>query len=217
MFELQPCGNKWVWSMIFVRIPKNASTSIFNHLGDLNLVKKHEKSFEKFLNNKVYRGWFSPTHAKPDEIHTILGNMVHNYMSFAVARNPYDRMVSMYHFASKNKLNNIYGIPKEPSFKEFCEILSDKYDNKDKNFIAIHPQSDWLEGAFKPNFILKFERLNKDFAKMLNECGVKHINPSLPKDNSSKRGHYRDYFDHQSRKITEKIFEKDFDKFKYKY
>jgi hypothetical protein len=217
MLELQPCKNKWVWSLIFVRIPKNASTSVFNHLGNLNLIKKHEKAFEQLLKDKTYRGWFSPTHAKPNEIYRILGNMAKNYVSFAIVRNPYDRMVSMYHFAIKNKLAKLYGMQEEFTFQQFCEILLDKYTEQDKTFIAIHPQADWLEGAFEPNFVLRFENLEKEFDNMLKQCNIQHINPELPRENSSERGHYHDYFDFQSRKITEKIFEKDFDLFKYNY
>jgi hypothetical protein len=217
MLDISTCNSKWIWSLIFIRIPKNASTSVFNHLGNINLIKKHEKSFERLLKDKTYRGWFSPTHAKPNEIHSILGNMVKNYASFAIVRNPYDRMVSMYHFAKKNNLAKLYSMSEEFTFKEFCEILLDKYVEQDKTFIAIHPQADWLEGVFKPNFILKFENLQKDFDNMLKQCNIKHVNSELPRENSTERSHYHDYFDFQSRKITEKIFEKDFNLFEYKY
>jgi hypothetical protein len=217
MLEISSCKNKWIWSLIFIRIPKNASTSLYKHLGDFNLVKKHEKSFNVFLKNKVYRGWFSPTHAKPNEIAQVLGNAVRNYMSFAVVRNPYDRMVSMYRFAVENELGKIYGMDSDISFTQFCEILNDKYLNKDKNFIATHSQTEWTEGIFTPNFILKFENLKKDFENMLLECNIKHIASSIPHENSSSRTHYRDYYNSDCKKITEKIFEKDLDTFKYLY
>jgi hypothetical protein len=47
MLEISPCEHKWIWSMIFIRIPKNASTSIYNHLGDFNLIHKHKKEFDR--------------------------------------------------------------------------------------------------------------------------------------------------------------------------
>ena len=217
MLEIATCKNKWIWSLIFIRIPKNASTSIYKHLGDFNLIKKHEKSFDVLLKNKLYRHWFSPTHAKPNEIAQVLGNAVRNYMSFAVVRNPYDRMVSMYRFAVENDLGKIYGIDSNVSFTEFCEILNDKYVNKDKNFIATHSQTEWLEGIFRPNFVLKFENLQKDFENMLLECNIKHIGSNIPHENSSHRTHYRDYYNSHCQKITEKIFENDIDTFKYLY
>jgi hypothetical protein len=217
MLEISPCQHKWIWSMIFIRIPKNASTSIYNHLGDFNLIHKHKKEFDRFLNDKTYRNWFSPTHVKPNEISLVMGNMVRNYMSFAIVRNPWDRAISMYEFALKNDLGKLYGINSKMTFAEFCGLMMLKYEQQDKKFIAIHDQSSWLEGMFSPNFVLRFENLKEDFEKMLNECGIKHISPKLPHENSSKRGHYHDYFDFKSRRTIEKIFERDIDTFKYKY
>lgn len=217
MLEISPCNNKWVWSMIFVRIPKNASTSIYNHLGDLNLIHKHKKEFDRFLNDKTYRNWFSPTHAKPNEISLVMGNMIRNYMSFAVVRNPWDRAISMYEFALKNDLGKLYNMDTKMTFAEFCELMLLKYEQQDKQFIAIHDQSSWLEGMFCPNFVLRFENLKTDFEKMLKDCDINHVSPNLPHENSSKRGHYHDYFDFKSRRTVEKIFERDIDTFKYKY
>ena len=217
MLEISPCNHKWIWSMIFIRIPKNASTSIYNHLGDFNLVHKHKKEFDRFLNDKTYRNWFSPTHAKPNEISLVMGNMIRNYMSFAVVRNPWDRAISMYEFALKNDLGKLYNMDTKMTFAEFCELMLLKYEQQDKQFIAIHDQSSWLEGMFSPNFVLRFENLKTDFEKMLKDCDINHVSPNLPHENSSKRGHYHDYFDFKSRRTIEKIFERDIDTFKYKY
>ena len=143
--------------------------------------------------------------------------MVHNYVSFAVVRNPWDRAVSMYHFAQKYDLGKLYGINTQMSFQEFCELMLRKYEEKDKNFIAIHDQCSWLEGMFEPNFILRFENLNEDFSNMLDICQIKHINKNLPHENSTERKPYKEYYNDQSIKIIEKIFERDIDKFKYSY
>lgn len=218
MLEIASCSHKWIWSMIFIRVPKNASTSIYSHLGDLNLIKKHEKIFnDVLLKKKLYKKWFSPTHAKPNEIYGILGNTVHNYMSFGIVRNPFDRAVSMFQFAKENKLGELYGEANDLSFKSFCEIMKENHSNKVKDFIATHQQTEWFEGAFKPNFILRFENLKNDFQEMLDVCSIKHINSEIPHQNSSKRSAYKDYYSSESQKIIENIFEKDLDIFKYLY
>ena len=36
-------GGGWILHLVFYRIPKNASTSMMNHLGNLNLIKKNEE------------------------------------------------------------------------------------------------------------------------------------------------------------------------------
>lgn len=216
--EFVPCTHKWIWSMIFIRVPKNASTSIYSHLGEFNLIKKHEKIFHDALfKKKLYKKWFSPTHAKPDEIFGIFGNMVRNYMSFAVVRNPFDRAVSMFQFAKENKLGNLYGESNNFSFESFCEIMNENHTNNTKDFIATHQQVEWFNGAFQPNFILRFENIKNDFKEMLDLCQIKHISPNLPHENSSKRSDYKDYYNHKTKKIVEKIFEKDLDTFKYIY
>lgn len=216
--EFSPCKHKWIWSMIFIRVPKNASTSIYSHLGDFNLIKKHEKIFRDALfRNKLYKKWFSPTHAKPHEIFGIFGHMVRNYMSFAVVRNPFDRTVSMFQFAKENKLGDLYGESNNFSFEKFCEIMNENHANNTKDFIATHQQVEWFEGAFQPNFILRFENIKNDFKEMLDLCEIKHINPDIPHENASKRSDYKDYYNSNTKKIVEKIFEKDIDTFKYTY
>lgn len=218
MLEFTPCSHKWIWSVIFIRVPKNASTSIYSHLGDLNLIKKHEKIFNDALfKNKLYKKWFSPTHAKPNEIYGIFGNLVKNYMSFAVVRNPFDRAVSMFQFAKEHKLAELYGESNDSSFEEFCEIMKENHANNTKDFIATHQQVEWLNGAFQPNFILRFENIKNDFKEMLDLCEIKHINPDIPHENASKRSDYKDYYNPKTKKIVKKIFEKDLDTFKYIY
>jgi hypothetical protein len=218
MMEFSPCTQKWIWSVIFIRVPKNASTSIYSHLGDLNLIKKHEKIFNDALfKNKLYKKWFSPTHAKPNEIFSIFGNMVRNYMSFAVVRNPFDRAVSMFQFAKEQKLAELYGESNDVSFEGFCEIMKENCSNNIKDFIGTHQQVEWLNGAFRPNFVLRFENLKNDFQEMLDICEIKHITSSIPHENSSKRSDYKDYYNSNTKKIVEKIFEKDIDTFKYTY
>lgn len=191
---------------------------MYSHLGDFNLIHKHEKIFHDALfRNKIYRSWFSTSHAKPNEIFNIFGRMVRDYMSFAIVRNPFDRAVSMFQFAKENNLGDLYGESNDASFKDFCEIMNENYINNTKNFIGIHQQTEWLDGAFKPNFILHFENLKNDFKEMLDLCEIKHINPDIPHENASKRSDYKDYYNSNTKKIVEKIFEKDIDTFKYTY
>jgi hypothetical protein len=218
MLEFSECKQKWIWNMIFIRIPKNASTSIYSHLGDFNLVKKYEKHFNDcFFNEKLYKKWFSPTHAKPDEIYRIFGGMVKNYMSFAIVRNPFDRAVSMFQFAKENNLGDLYNQNNDFSFSQFCEIMNENHLNNEKNFIAIHQQTEWLQGMFEPDFILQFENLKKDFEEMLQICRIKHVNSNIPHQNSSNRSSYQNYYNGKTQKIIAKIFEKDLDTFKYSF
>jgi hypothetical protein len=208
-------GGNWTFHLIFYRIPKNASTSIFNHLGDLNLIKKHHQKFAENCDQKLYRGWFDPAHAKPSEAFRILGHEIGNYKSFCVVRNPWDRAVSMYKFAEKENLKELYQIKVDHTFENFCDILQERQD--DPYFIATHKQVDWLQGIYPPKTILRYETLNEDFPNMLKDFGALHISPQLPHLNQTKHSHYSDYYNENTKRIIGKIFEKDVDAFKYTF
>ena len=73
---------KWILHLIFYRIPKNASTSMMDHLGQFNLIKKNEALFHSVANKKIYKGVSDPTHAKPDEAYVVFKNELQKYFSF---------------------------------------------------------------------------------------------------------------------------------------
>ena len=150
---------KWVLNLIFVRIPKNASTSVYKHLGHFNLVNKYSVLFQKNLNQPLYKNWFDPTHAKPYEIASILPVKCSDYYSFAIVRNPWDRFVSMYAFANKMQLWKLFDLKEQPSFDLFCEITKEKFENNAKDFFPTQDQTQWLCGPFEPKQVLRFENL----------------------------------------------------------
>lgn len=210
-------SKKWVMHLIFMRIPKNASTSLFHHLGQFNLIKKYEQSFLKNISNPLYKNWFDPTHAKPQEVKSILPVNPSNYFSFAVVRNPWDRFVSMYSFMLQKSLWKLFKLPHAPSFEEFCQIVEEKWENQDPHFFPTQEQNLWLTGAFEVQKVLRFENLQSEFADMLEDIGAIHIPSTIPHLNSSDHEKYQNYFDDYSKKLVEKIYKKDIDLFKYEF
>jgi hypothetical protein len=208
-------GGGWINHLIFYRIPKNASTSIFNHLGAWNLLKKYEKLFQQNADKRLYRNWFDPTHAKPDEAYRVFKRGLEKYFSFCIARNPWDRAVSIYHFTEKEHLYKLYGFSKDTDFKTYCEILLEHKNNP--YFIATNKQVDWLKGYCPPKEILRFENLNEDFSNMLKNYNITHISDKLPHLNSTKHSNYRDYYSSETKKIIANVFEEDIDTLKYTF
>ena len=208
-------GGGWILHLIFYRIPKNASTSLTEHLGNLNLIKKHEKKFHQLADKKIYKDWFDPTHAKPNEAYRVFRNELSNYFSFCVVRNPWDRVVSMYNFSLKEKLGSLYNIENNIKFEEFCQHLNDR--RNDYSFIATHKQVEWTKGYYPPKVILRFENLQEEFRDMLEEYNIQHISPDIPHKNSTKHSHYKDYYTPETKKIIANVFEEDIDTFKYTY
>jgi hypothetical protein len=206
-------GGRWIFNLIFYRIPKNASTSMSEHLGQFNLIKKHEKKFHELADKKLYKGWFDPTHAKPNEVFNVFRNEMGNYFSFCIIRNPWDRAVSMYYFALKNDLGRLYGLKTNMSFETFCELLQDRKD--DPYFIASHNQTQWMSGFYPPKINLRFENLKEDFAQMLKINNISHISSEIPHKNKTNHQFYKNYYNESSKKIIKQVFEKDIDVLKY--
>ena len=91
-FISQP-NQRWILHVLFLRIPKNASSSMMQLLGNYNLIKKHEQKFISQADKKVYKGWFDPTHATQEEVYKVLREDARKSFSFCIVRNPCLRLV----------------------------------------------------------------------------------------------------------------------------
>ncbi len=199
--------------LLFLRIPKNASSSIMKVLGKRNIAQRYEKELQESLNKTIYKDFFAATHARPHELLTVISSIELDCFSFAVARNPWDRAVSMYHFAKKLGLGNLFGLDNGLSFERFCEVLQSR--DGDRSFMPVFKQTEWTHGSIKVNEILKFENLSEDFSAMVKKHHIKDISPDLPHINSTVHKPYRDYFNSNTQKIIKKVFEEDCDRLRY--
>lgn len=202
--------------VIFYRIPKNASTSIYNHLGAKNIINLCEKDLYQKVDQRIYKNTFYPSHVKPEELENlILGNLINDYFSFCVIRNPWDRAVSMYKFAIKMGFKNVYNIDVEDTFENFCSVLKENKDNP--FFIGSHKQCDWLKGNCPPKKIIYFENLQQEFSEMVEELNLIGVSPILPHENKTEHSHYSLYYNDSTKQIIKDVFEEDVDRFKYTF
>ncbi|HDX3452592.1 TPA: sulfotransferase family 2 domain-containing protein, partial [Campylobacter coli] len=145
-----------------------------------------------------------------------------SYFSFGFVRNPYDRIISAYHYLKngggtlgdeKWAKENIY---KYSSFEEFVlDLQNIKIQNKILNWMHFTPQYKYLcnnEKNILVNFIGKFENLEEDFQKILKILKRKdkliHINKSNHTD-------YKNYYNNAMYKIVREIYRDDFEIFDY--
>ncbi|ELN0518793.1 sulfotransferase family 2 domain-containing protein [Campylobacter coli] len=144
-----------------------------------------------------------------------------SYFSFGFVRNPYDRVVSAYHYLKNDSpdpcdikwgrlhINNL-------TFEEFILSLQDeefKEEILSKNHFSF--QYKYLcdkNMNILVNFIGKFEKLDNDFKKNLN---ILRRKDSLVHINKSKHLNYRDYYNSQTYKIIREIYRDDFEIFDY--
>lgn len=200
----------------FVRLSKNASTSIYQQLGDRNVITD-ERLKQLFVSDiKKYKGIFAPSHCSLQEAVMALGSQILNYPSFCVIRNAYDRFVSMYSFSNKMGFYSLYG-EDSGSFLEFARYF---YKNrKDSNFFHTSSQLSNIKynGQVAVKHMLDFQNINKLFKDFIEVYNVVGVNPNLPQKNTTKHKHYSEYYCTESKNIVEEIWQEDFEYFKFKY
>ena len=139
-----------------------------------------------------------------------------NRISFSVVRNPWDKVVSHYHY---RVLTDQTGMGDgHISFNEWIRktyVLGDpRYLDNKRMFM---PQVDWLcdkDGNLIVQHILRFENLTKEFNDLARRLGVKAKLPHIKKSNHSG---YREYYDEESVDIIATKFLKDINMFGYKF
>lgn len=120
---------------------------------------------------------------------------------FVCIRNPYDLMVSNYHFMRETYKNNKdkenFICAHNNDFDTFCEQVG---MSSPKNWME-------LDGQQPENLeVIRFETLNDDLIATAKKYG--YAAPQIDHLNSSKRGHYSEYMTARSEQAV-------FDKFEY--
>jgi hypothetical protein len=209
---------------IFIHIPKTGGNSLHNFLKDSSdnpiLIGKNswgsKDKVEVFKEECV-------NHPKDWDIKHVgihyyyryyNDKLVNNYIKFSIIRNPYDRAISFYFF--KKEQHSDFNKKEFISFLTTAQLFNPP--KQIQNLYALQKnQVDYLmfKGKMSMDYIVKLENLKEDLNKI---PFIKEMNlDSYPHINSSKRSHYRDYYDNETKSLVEKIYKKDFDYFNYKF
>lgn len=179
---------------IFIHIPKTGGMSV-------------EQAFLKSLGLRFYLGQNAPlllsynknlsigpqslAHLSPLDYvkHSYLSETLFNdYYKFAIVRNPWERMVSIYkHFSYHRYI----------SFKTFLEIEFPKL--KADRYYFVKPQVEYIydvDGNLLIDFVGRFENLETDFKFISNQVDyqvapLEHINKSNTRFKRYGRGHLK--------------------------
>ena len=200
---------------IFIHINKNAGSSIQN-------------AFHNAMPDKIppinFANSNPPNHETAIMIKDGLSTKKwENYFKFAFVRNPWDRMVSMYHFRTKvykavSQRERL--ILQSGSFSDWI-LWSEKERNNEKRCNPLlplwGPQLDWIkeiDGSIAIDFIGRFETINNDWDYICNKLDK---NLKLPYYNATKHHHYAEYYDDTSRYLVEEWHKDDIEMFDYKF
>ena len=195
----------------FIRIPKNASTSIYEHVKNFNLIT--DSSMKSMFSSEKFMSFFAPSHCFLSEAVSVLGVDILKYPVFCVIRNPYDRMVSQFCFAQKMQKN----LPNKfkESIDNFKIFVNFCYKNKDNsNNLPSIGQSEYLDIDCEINK-LRFENLQKDFENFIFINRISGINTKIPHLNQTQRKNHKYYYDKDTQEKVYKLWEQDFKKFNY--
>jgi hypothetical protein len=197
--------------LTFIRIPKNASTSIYTFFGDSNTARNEDLSGD----NPRHLNIFESSHQSISELELNLGAGVLEKPVLAVVRNPYDRLVSMYFFAKKHKLGQIYDI-NTSDFSSFAKGFHGL--SKDCNFFHAMPQVEFIKHTESGNFtVIKFEELKKGLGDFISKNGLsgRFGENNLKLLNGTSHQHYSEYYDANTIGIVKDMWGSDLDNFSY--
>lgn len=192
-------------SATFIHIPRTGGTS-----------------FERWVNENKITHINKDTHRKVD--------VSDKGLIFGFVRNPFDRMVSLFHYIGQNaerRLNALKTI-KEIDGKfntvirkdlEIFRLYESGFSNWIENFTKGEGpdwawrkdnQSSWF--GDKDCLVLKTENLSVDFSHIQD---LFNCYDPLPKTNISEHRDYHVYYNSDSKRIVERLFKDDLDKFNY--
>lgn len=187
-----------IYKVIFVHIPKNAGTSILSLF---------ESSNEVYQTHVSYREYYSADRARFEK-----------YSKFCISRNPYDRLVSAYHYLKQggDGSNDIIYRDKHSgifaSFEVFVKSLSIEHVY---GVTVLNPQ--WIyvysieKSMFMVDEVFKMEDMAL-FDEYLRNLGV---NDLLAVKNKSSRNSWQKYYNSDLYRIVNELYRKDFDVFGY--
>ena len=221
-------------NFIFIHIPKNGGSYFYK-----NIIKNHRRSY-KFFIQKFYKNSFD-THITLSELEQIgqldkfYGLQNSNIKVLAIVRNPWARFWSLYKFRKKNAKKRIelrkqnkpikggtsdfidrkFVSEKEgPDFSTWLLTQSHSPSSPDGKSFQNRDQISYCESknSYPVKWIL-YEDF-PDFSKQINEI----TNTKLVWNfNNYSSNDYRKHYSDEARKLVEKNFARDIEKFNYSF
>ncbi len=208
---------------LFVHVPKTGGTSIEAALGMRPQRKGEDRErlfgrieSEPLLGLELGTAYLQHlTLAEIDRIHP--GDPFAGYLSCAIVRNPWDRMVSSYSHPD----GHLHRTAREQGI-ELDDLAFADYVRATEGIEHAHlrPQSDYVaadDGRVRVDYLGRFERLAESFAEICRRLGIER---SLGVEKKSKRRAaegYRAYYDADTRERVAARYARDIELFGYQY
>ena len=202
---------------IFVHIPKTAGSSITEVLTPVSQCGSKFWLTRWLLRAGVRSNLVAPLKYRTYRPHTTARKLqwylprrqFQQYYKFAFVRNPWDWLVSYYHFVMQQPSHRRYRHLKSlGSFERFLEYECSQKTFLQKNFVTDS------QGRLLVDFVGRFENLMEDFAFV---CNKVNITGSLRKRNRSQHRDYRSYYSDRAIELVAQGYAEDIELFGYTY
>lgn len=138
---------------------------------------------------------------------------------FTCFRNPWDRIVSFYHYLKKLKLDknsfywsDAYEICKKGTFSDFVLFAKDNYYKT--TIFRTYKSRLLYKNNITTDYVMNFHDLNNDIKYLNYIFGIKE---KLPKINTSKHKSYKFYYNSNTEEIIRNIFQEDINEFEFSF
>lgn len=191
--------------LVYLHIPKTAGNGIFKSLG--------LKPGGRWAEGCRVVG--------TTKHHVVRWRIPRGYFVFAFVRNPWDRILSYYMFrsgAASLKRRGVHPDERMIPFTEWLERLEEfgKWEGISRAFhIAIQSQNRTV--GHIPDFIGRFENLEKDFAAVCVKLGLDP--PPLQRHNVTpeKKKPYTEYYEDRAVQMVARMYRDDIERFGYEF
>ena len=216
---------------IFLHNPKCAGSTVHSYLPNqdwhnLNAVlsiKEYNAEQRKKANNHGYD--CKPHHYTLEQyknMNTFKPEKFCKAWKFTFIRNPFDRLVSAYHYSQDTS-----GVWKDLSFENFVDKAKEVMDCKKyyewfgpiqpNHLCAQHLYVYDENNRFIPDYVGRHENFDVDVKNILEHLGLDIPDQIARINTTPNRSFYREYYDTSTKKIVEKIYEKDLNLFGYEF
>ncbi len=198
---------------IFVHVGKAAGSSITRALqphGDPSREDRLARTMSKLGIVLSPRRVYWPIHASARYVRRRLGTRTFDEMfKFAFVRNPWDLLVSSYHYVRTTPAHHRH---REVIALDGFETYL-RYEAQARRYRQAHQLCD-ERGRLLMDFVGRFERLQQDFAAVCERLGLAL---SLPHVNATPRRPYTEYYDDRAQSLVAEHWARDIELFGYEF
>jgi len=186
------------WRFCYVAAPQCASTSLRDMLAP----------FADIFSNTAYGGVTLPDHAPPRTIRAALARMGHDpagWFFFSSVRNPWDRMVSRYHYGLRNPKSIWH--PPAAGAADFAAFVRHPDVGYHSRRFALEPFL-FERGTPAVDDVVRVESFAWDLRRIQARLGLGDL-PLLKANETPREAGYRDWYDPATRDLVAEIHASD--------